>query len=91
MNTSKTNHEGRDDYGVALRHRDPRICSVGATAIHLLCRFHCSDEAFPDIISPIQSTNWFEILLVPSRLDNKKLISPSSYNAENQKIFQVRY
>jgi hypothetical protein len=40
---------GRMEYAWVARHKDPLVCGVGAIFLHLLCRFHCSGEAPPQI------------------------------------------
>ncbi|KAE8208771.1 hypothetical protein CF327_g7018 [Tilletia walkeri] len=46
--SSKTNKEARPERGVAARHKDVEVCSVGSFAIYLFARFHCEKEAPPN-------------------------------------------
>ena len=56
----KMNHQGNIESCGALRHRDYRVCPVGALAVYLFWRWHCSGESFPVFR---KSEDWFTIRL----------------------------
>jgi hypothetical protein len=60
----KTNH-GRTLYGRATRHKDVRLCCVGALSFYLHCRIFLSGEL--QSLSPedwLDNRNWFDIKLL---------------------------
>jgi len=58
MYQGKTNQFGRIEYSGTLRHRNPKICAVGAIALYFFDRFHVHQEKLPDIES---AANWFDV------------------------------
>lgn len=54
----KTNQNGRREYGAAVRHRDYRSRLIGALAVSLFWRWHCSEECFPCFRT---SEDWYRI------------------------------
>jgi Centromere DNA-binding protein complex CBF3 subunit, domain 2 len=50
----KTTH-GNKQYGRATRHRDVRLCCVGAFAFYTMFRFHCTGE-----FSDLSLEDWFD-------------------------------
>ncbi|KAE8207919.1 hypothetical protein CF327_g7225 [Tilletia walkeri] len=58
---SKSNRDARPERGVAARHRDVEVCSVGAFAMYLFFRFHVFSEPVPDFSS---RDSWYRIKLL---------------------------
>ena len=69
----KTVKDSSQQYGNVMRHKDVRVCSVGALAMYLASRFLLSGE-FQDVQS---NDEW---LNSPSWFDAKILVSPYSTN-----------
>ena len=66
-------------FGRILRHRDPRICGIGALAMYLMLRFHLTQE--PQLIDFFDNNSWFNIKLIrqmPKR--KKKKVRPNVSN-----------
>ncbi|KAE8231154.1 hypothetical protein CF326_g3835, partial [Tilletia indica] len=59
--SSKTNKEARPERGVAARHKDVEVCSVGSFAIYLFARFHCEKEAPPNFAA---RETWYKTKLL---------------------------
>ena len=60
----KTNH-GRKLYGRATRHKDVRLCCVGALGFYLAYRFHCTGEMRNMSAEEwIDNRAWFDIKLL---------------------------
>jgi hypothetical protein len=74
----KTNQEGKTQIGAAIRHKDVRICPVGALAFYLFGRFHVSHEPFPNMASRQQ---WYNVCLFRG-----KGTSPITYRQQHRAI-----
>jgi hypothetical protein len=49
--SSKTNKSNMKDYNAAMRHKDVRLCTMGALAQYLFWRWHIAEEEPPDFSS----------------------------------------
>jgi Centromere DNA-binding protein complex CBF3 subunit, domain 2 len=74
----KTNQEGKTQVGVSIRHKDVRICPVGALAFYLFGRFHVSHEPFPNMASRQQ---WYNVCLFRG-----KGTAPITYRRQHRAI-----
>ena len=64
ISLGKTNH-GRLLYGRALRHRDVRLCAVGALAFYTIYRFHVTREFSNLTVDDwLNNSTWFDIKLL---------------------------
>jgi len=86
MITGKTNQFSKAEYGGCIRHDNPAICPVGATAFWLFHRYHIQHEDFPDLSSP---SLWYNILLFSSNTDNLKACSYNSYLTSINEAFSA--
>ena len=84
----KTNH-GRLLYGRAIRHRNPRLCCVGALSFYLQCRFWLTDE-FADFTVEDWCDNkkWFDIKLLTdvNGSDNTASMKNDSYGKHVKRV-----
>jgi hypothetical protein len=76
---SKTNQEGRNEIGVAIRHKDVFQCPVGALAFYLFFRFHLSAEPFPDFSS---NRGWYDTRMLRGKCRDQ----PLTYDQQRQAI-----
>ena len=51
ITSGKTNNSGRAEYMGAMRHKDPRLCTMGALAQYFFWRWELSGEEPPDFQS----------------------------------------
>ena len=73
FSSAKTNTTGKKLFMGAMRHRDPRICPVGAVAQLLCWRWECSGEEPPDFSS---RRSWYDIKLLVGEDARKPLSYP---------------
>ena len=77
----KTNH-GRVLYGCATRHKDVRLCCIGALAFYLQYRFYLTDE-FADftVDNWCKNSDWFDVKLLVdvATKDTTKSMTNDSY------------
>jgi hypothetical protein len=58
---SKTNKTGAKYYMGAIRHKNPMLCSMGALAQYIVCRWHMSSEPGPSFRS---QSSWYRLKLL---------------------------
>lgn len=68
LKLGKTNQHGRIEYGAVLRHRSHKSCLIGALAVYLFWRWHCSGESFPCFRT---SQDWYNIKLLKRSNDDR--------------------
>jgi Centromere DNA-binding protein complex CBF3 subunit, domain 2 len=77
----KTTH-GRRQYGRATRHKDVRLCCIGAFAVYVMHRFHCTGE-FADFTLDdwLNNKKWFDVKLIAdvNSADTTKAMKNDSY------------
>jgi len=81
----KTNQHGRREYGAALRHRDYRLCLVGALAVYFFYRWHLSGEPAPYFRT---SLDWYETKVL--KRDNTALgarLSDSTASSWTRRLY----
>jgi len=87
----KTNH-GRLMYGRATRHRDVRLCCLGALAFYLMYRFDCTGE-FKDmtINDWLDNSKWFDIKLLVdiNTHDNTKEMQNDGYSDHIKRVLKL--
>jgi Centromere DNA-binding protein complex CBF3 subunit, domain 2 len=84
----KTTH-GRKQYGRATRHRDVRLCCIGAIAFYLSFRFHCTQEFLNFGLDDWMNNEvWFDIKLLAdvSSGDTKKEMKNDSYESHIKSV-----
>ena len=77
----KTNH-GQTLYGRALRHKDVRLCAVGAAAIYLNYREDCTKEFLQlTIANWLNNEDWFDIKFLTDiyGADNRRPLRNDTY------------
>ena len=77
----KTNH-GQTLYGRAIRHKDVRLCAIGATAMYLNYQEDCTGEfSRLTIENWLNNEDWFDIkfLVDIHSVDNKKAMRNDTY------------
>jgi hypothetical protein len=67
MRQGKINQHGQMEYGVALRHQDPKACLIGALAFWFFWRWQCEGEPFPRFT---QSEDWYDIKVLRQSKEN---------------------
>ena len=86
----KTN-KGRILYGRATRHRDVRLCAVGAMTMYLQCRFLATHE-FKDFTTEdwCDNSKWFDtkLLVDVNGADHTKEMRNDSYSRHMKKILK---
>ena len=57
MSNGKTNKYGKKQFGAAMRHKDPRFCTMGALAQYFFFRWHTLGEvcAMLSVLSDLQA------------------------------------
>lgn len=84
----KTNH-GRLLYGRALRHRNAKLCCIGALSMYLQCRFWITDE-FANFTTEDWTNNskWFDIKLLVdvNGADNTVSMKNDSYSKHIKRV-----
>src|SRR5271168_2799015 len=68
LTNGKSNKNGKIQYGCAMRHRDPPLCTLGALAEYLFCRFEIWNHPAPDFQA---RRRWYNRKLLTSQ--NSKL------------------
>jgi len=88
--TGKTN-KGRVLYGRATRHKDVRLCCIGALSMYLMLRFNYTKE-FEDMAIDdwFDNKKWFDIKLLidVSSHDNRKEMCNDSYGDHVKEILK---
>jgi Centromere DNA-binding protein complex CBF3 subunit, domain 2 len=86
----KTTH-GRKQYGRATRHRDVRLCCVGAFAMYVQYRFYCTGE-FADfgLDDWLSNEKWFDVKVLADIKSNDftKEMKNDSYEAHIKSVLQ---
>jgi Centromere DNA-binding protein complex CBF3 subunit, domain 2 len=88
----KTTH-GRKQYGRATRHRDVRLCCIGAFANYVQHRFHCTGEfANLSLSDWMENRKWFDIKILAdvNSVDTTKIMKNDSYEKHIKKVLQQR-
>jgi hypothetical protein len=86
----KTTH-GRKQYGRATRHKDVRLCCIGAFAFYVQFRFFCTGEfADFDLQDWLTNEKWFDIKVLADVAggDFKKEMKNDSYEAHIKSVLQ---
>ena len=60
----------KDVFGRIIRHKDPRLCGVGALAFYLMLRFHLTEE--PKLFDFSDNKTWFNVKLMRKMPTGKK-------------------
>jgi Centromere DNA-binding protein complex CBF3 subunit, domain 2 len=84
----KTNH-GRLLYGRAIRHKDVRLCCIGALSFYLQYRFYVTDEfANMGLDDWFENSTWFDIKLLSDVYsdDHSKEMTNDSYAKHVRKV-----
>jgi hypothetical protein len=63
MDQGKTNQYGRHEFGSCIRHRNVKLCPVGALGFYLFFRWSIQNEAIPIVLDPEQ---WYDIKVLKS-------------------------
>ena len=82
FNNSKTNN-GLKLFGRVARHKDPRLCAVGAMSFYLFYQFHITCEFDPGQgVDFLDNKTWFDIQLLSENnsKDTKVSISNNTYS-----------
>jgi hypothetical protein len=90
VSQGKTNH-GRLLYGRAIRHRDVRLCAVGALSAYMMYRFFVTNEFSNLTVDDwLDNETWFDIkLLADTNSDDKtKEMGKDSYGTHISKVLQ---
>ena len=72
LDHGKTNQFNKVEFGASIRHKDPKLCVLGAMALYLFSRFHIDGEPFPNFSKPEE---WYNIKLLKSGSDRTRSIS----------------
>jgi Centromere DNA-binding protein complex CBF3 subunit, domain 2 len=86
----KTTH-GRKQYGRATRHRDPRLCCIGAFAMYVQFRFHCTGEFTRLSLEDwMDNKKWFDIKVLADvcSTDTSKVMKNDSYEAHIKTVLR---
>ena len=59
-------------FGRIMRHRDPRLCGVGALGLYLMLRFHVTEE--PKLFNFFDNESWFNVKLIRKMRTGKKRV-----------------
>ena len=89
FNNSKTN-QGLKLFGHVGRHKDPRLCAIGAMGFYLFYRFNITQEFEPhNGVDFGDNSSWFDLkLLTEHHSKNHKLpISNNTYSHAMKKAF----
>ena len=86
MKQGKTNQFNRREFGSCLRHKNVRICAVGAVAMYLFWRFDVENEPIPDFSDPPQ---WYDIKLLKGGKDQTSPISYKAHYDATMKAFKA--
>ena len=87
----KTNH-GRTLYGRATRHKDVRLCCIGALSMYLQYRFHCTGEFRTMPVEDwLDNSKWFDIKLLVdiNGSDTTKEMKNDSYARHIRRILKL--
>jgi Centromere DNA-binding protein complex CBF3 subunit, domain 2/Transcriptional activator of glycolytic enzymes len=87
----KTNH-GRVLYGRATRHKDVKLCAVGALSFYLQYRFHVTDEFINFTVDDwCDNSKWFDVKLLVDvgSPDRSKEMKNDSYSKCLLRILNV--
>jgi hypothetical protein len=76
----KMNQNHRNQHSGAIRHKDVRLCAIGATAMYFFYRFHIEEE-FPDFTS---NDTWFKTRVLKASFADKT--EPLAYTTQNKAI-----
>ena len=85
MSNGKTNQVGRIEYGTAIRHRNPLLCTISHTAFYLFYRWNIAREPPPQFQ---QRQQWYHIHL----LKGHDAEQPLSYDTQlewTSKVFEA--
>ena len=88
--TGKTNH-GQKLYGRAIRHKDVRLCAVGATAFMLAMRFSLTSEFVGFSAADwLNNQTWFDVkLLVDATRNNWNMCRPMTNDTYSKAVKSV--
>jgi hypothetical protein len=82
FSSGKTNQMGKKQFMGAMRHRDPRLCAMGAVAQLLCWRWEMSGEPPPDFSS---KQAWYRLKL----LVGEDVCKPMSYPQQLDCIWEI--
>lgn len=86
----KTTH-GRKQYGRATRHKDVRLCCIGALAMYVQFRLFCTNE-FADfgVEDWLDNSKWFDVKLLAdvSAIDFSKEMKNDSYERHIKSVLK---
>jgi hypothetical protein len=75
---SKTNQQGELLYSGAMRHRNPRLCTMGALAQYLFWRWHISGELAPNFQ---RRQDWYRLKVLVGEQPTEELAYSTHYDA----------
>jgi hypothetical protein len=76
ISNGKTNKYGKMEYMGALRHKDPLLCTIGATAQYFFWRWHCSGESPPSFR---RRQDWYRLKLLCGEKPDAKISYATQY------------
>jgi hypothetical protein len=86
FDNGKTNVVGKKQYLGALRHRDFRVCPIGALAMYFFVRFHLKKEPWPSFQS---LHDWDRIKLLRGGADREKELNEKTQRDWIKDVFKA--